>query len=59
MTTDVALEILGAQQIECLHCRDVGKVADYAIWFRNRAGLMVVHCECPVCFGLFRRIIVA
>lgn len=58
MTTDVALEILGAQEIECLHCLGVGKVKDYVKWVSNRAGLTIVHCDCPTCRGLFRRIII-
>lgn len=59
MSTDVGLEILGAQEVECLHCRDVGKVADFCTWFQDRGGLKVVHCECPRCSGLFRRIVCA
>lgn len=56
MTTDV---ILGAQQVECLHCRDVGRLEDFCTFYTDRAGLGIVHCECPTCYGLFRRIICA
>lgn len=57
MTIDVAAEILGAQDIECLHCGDVGKVKNYARWVSDRAGLTILHCVCPICCGGFRRVI--
>lgn len=59
MTTNVALEILGKQEIECLHCHLVGNVDEFCRLFTNRGGLQIVHCECPTCYGRWRRIVCA
>jgi hypothetical protein len=57
-SADVKHEILSKSEIECLGCRLVGRVADFGRFYSDRAGLIIVDCECRLCNTKWRRIVI-